>query len=407
VWSDLPVARRPPLWWELPLGLIVFLVCFRLDGVSFGDRQAVGARHAAQLLGVERALRLDVEPPLNAWLAAHGGLAVAANYIYVAGYVLTSVAVLVFLYLRRPASYRWGRRSCIVLNVAAVSCFALFPVAPPRLTPSLNIVDTVVRQHIWGSWGSSVGGAADEYGALPSLHFALALWVAVMLFIAGTSLTLRALGVANVVVTGYVILATGNHYLLDAAASVVVVALSMAATAPRRRPRRAWDRFYTAPLRRSVPHVAGVVVMAASDAELAVRRLRQEIARAGPRWRQRLQRSSWRWPPTWTTAGEPNWSWHIARLDPLAYDDSGPVRRLAARMATEPFPEDRPRWRAWVVPAANASGVAVIVVVDRALDWRGRIDATLRSTAILDDRFRLLDTLLDRLRAPRSATGLS
>jgi hypothetical protein len=87
----------------------------------------------------------------------------------------------------------------------------------------------------------------------------------------------------------------------------------------------------------------------------------------------------------------------------MTYDGySGPVRRLAVRVASEPFPDDRPRWRAWIVPAADASRVAVIVVVDRALDWRGLVDATLRSTAILDDSFRLLDRLLDRLRRPHA-----
>jgi hypothetical protein len=391
------------LWWELPLGLIVFVMCFRLDGVSLPDQPAIATRHAAQLLGLERAVHLDVESRLNAWLAPHGGLSLTTNYIYVAGYVVTSVALLVFLYVRRPAAYRWARRSCIVLNLVAVTCFALYPVSPPRLTPGLTIVDTVVRQHVWGSWGSPVGGAADQFGAVPSLHFALALWVAVMLFVAGVPTIVRVLGVANVLVTAFVIVATGNHYVLDAVASVVAVAASVLVTAPRHRRRLALDRFYATPLRRSVPHVAGVVMMAAADAELAANRLRQEIARAGPRWRELLDRRSWRLPPRWTMAGEPNWSWHIAKLDPMTYDGySGPVRRLAVRVASEPFPDDRPRWRAWIVPAADASRVAVIVVVDRALDWRGLVDATLRSTAILDDSFRLLDRLLDRLRRPHA-----
>src|SRR5262249_3897565 len=150
----------------------------------------------------------------------------------------------------------------------------------------------------------------------------------------------------NVAVTAVVIVATGNHYLLDAAASVLVVAFSVIVTVPRHRRRRALDRFYAVPLRRSVPHVAGGVMMAAADAELAAKRLRQEIAGAGPRWRQLLDRS-WR-GPRWTAAGEPNWSWHIAQLGPMPYDGySGPVRRVAARVASEPFPDDRPRWRAW------------------------------------------------------------
>src|SRR5262245_49760913 len=98
----------------MPLGLIVFVVCFRLEAVSPFHARRTALGHAGQLLSCERVLRLAVARPLNAWLAGHGGLALAANYICVAGYVVPSVALLVFLYLRRPASYRWARRSCIV-----------------------------------------------------------------------------------------------------------------------------------------------------------------------------------------------------------------------------------------------------------------------------------------------------
>ena len=62
----------------------------------------------------------------------------------------------------------------------------------------------------------------------------------------------------------------------------------------------------------------------------------------------------------------------------------------------------RPGSPPWLAYAGAGALVAVIVVVDRALDWRGLVDATLRSTAILDDSFRLLDRLLDRLRKPRA-----
>ena len=64
----------------------------------------------------------------------------------------------------------------MVLNLVAAACFAFFPVAPPRLNPSLSIVDTVERQHIWGTWGSPVGNAVNQFAALPSLHFAWVLW---------------------------------------------------------------------------------------------------------------------------------------------------------------------------------------------------------------------------------------
>ncbi len=393
------------MWWELTIGLVTFLVCTTLSNLSIGDKigdkQAAAQLHASQVLNVERTLGLELERPLNSWLAEHDTVAAIANYTYAWGYIATSLAVFVYLYVFRPAKYRWGRRSCLVLNVIAAACFALYPVAPPRLTPDLGIVDTVVRQHTWGSWGTPMTEGTNQLAAVPSLHFALAAWVLFMLTVAGAPWAVRLLGVANLAVTLVVILATGNHYLLDVLAAVVLVAVSLVITAPWRRRRSGPDRFYAAPS--SPPNVAGVLVLDSSDVDAAASSLRTEIAGAGPRWRQRLERPSWRKPPRWPTSGDPDWSWHIVRREPVAGAGAGRsdgVRRLATEVATEPLPQHRPRWRACLVPAANGRGVAIILVVDRALGWRGWLDAALKASAIVEDDCRELDAVLDRLSAP-------
>jgi hypothetical protein len=79
---------------------------------------------------------------------------------------------------------------------------------------------------------------------------------------------------------------------------------------------------------------------------------------------------------------------------------TGGVRRLATEAAGEPLPDDRPRWRAYVVPAAIGHRTAIILVVDRAFDRRGWLDATLKASAIMEDDCRQLDAVLDRLSGP-------
>jgi diacylglycerol O-acyltransferase / wax synthase len=388
------------VWWELTIGLVTFLVCTTLSNLSIGDKQASAQLHATQVLNVERALGLELERPLNSWLAEHDTVAAIANYTYAWGYIATTLAAFVYLYLFRPAKYRWGRRSCLLLNVIAAACFALYPVAPPRLTADIGIVDTVVRQHTWGSWGTPMTEGTNQLAALPSLHFALAAWVLFLLTVAGAPRAVRLLGVANVVVTLVVILATGNHYLLDVLAALVLVAVSLVITAPWRRQRSGPDRFYATPSRSAPPNVAGVLVLDSSDVDAAESSVRTEISAAGRRWRQRLERRSWLKPPRWPPSGEPDWSWHIVRQEPV--DGAGRtdgVRRLATEVASQPLPEDRPRWRACVVPAANGRGVAIIVVVDRALGWHGWFDTTLKASAIVEDDCRELDAVLDRLSA--------
>jgi hypothetical protein len=233
-------TRRPPVWWELGVGLVAFIACVSLSRASFGDKRTAAEANARAVVRLEAALGLDVEVPMNRWLVQHEWLAVVTAYHYAAMYAVTSIAVLVFLYLRRPPLYRWGRRSCLVLNVVAAACFALYPVAPPRLNPDLPVVDTVARQRIWGTWGSPVGDSVNHYAALPSLHFALVVWVLVMLMIATRSAVLITLAAADVVLTALVVVATGNHYPLDLIAATALVAISVPPTrpAPPGRPRR-------------------------------------------------------------------------------------------------------------------------------------------------------------------------
>jgi diacylglycerol O-acyltransferase len=233
-------TRRPPVWWEFSVGLVAFFACTSLSRISFGDKHAAAMGHARAILHLQERLGLRVEVPMNQWLAAQDGLAKLAAYHYAAFYVITSIAVLVFLYLRRPAIYRWGRRSCLLLNVLAAGCFALYPVAPPRFIPELDIVDTVQRERIWGTWGSPVGDSVNQLAALPSLHFALVLWVLVMLMMATRSVVLITLAALDVAVTAVVVVATGNHYPFDLLAGAILVAICVPLTRPAApgRPRR-------------------------------------------------------------------------------------------------------------------------------------------------------------------------
>ncbi|HEY7224166.1 MAG TPA: phosphatase PAP2 family protein [Micromonosporaceae bacterium] len=247
-------TRRPPLWWELPFALVAFLACAALPRFSLGDRDAVSVANARQVVDLERFLGIDVETPVNRWFADQGWLTTIAGYHYASVYVLTSIAMLVYLYLRDPPTYRWARRASLVLNVLAALCFWLYPVAPPRLNPELSIVDTVMLQHIWGTWGSPVGNAVNQLAALPSLHFAWVLWVLVMLVVttrprprlpgprtrrrSRTATVLLVLASADVVITGVVVVVTGNHYPLDLLAAAVIVAVSIPVTRPWSPPTR-------------------------------------------------------------------------------------------------------------------------------------------------------------------------
>src|SRR5438128_1570591 len=74
-------------------------------------------------------------------------------------------------------------------------------------------------------------GLYDPYAALPSRHVGYALIVAAALLHHGRHLLVRALGALYPPFVVFVIVATGNHFFLDAAAGALVAGLGAALAA--------------------------------------------------------------------------------------------------------------------------------------------------------------------------------
>jgi hypothetical protein len=223
------------------------------------------------LLHAERHLHSTPEHSLNQLLWHLPGLAVASAYFYATLHFIVTPGVLVWLYRRHPNSYRTARRVLVIATVASLVGFWLFPTAPPRLLPGSGIRDTLADVHQWGWWAGpssaprGLGGLANEYAAMPSLHVAWALWAGWLVTRHAHHHLIRIAGASYPVLTAFVVMATGNHYFLDVLAGAGVLALASVAVKPpchlsasrsSRRPRRS---------RRIDPRAlaAAVVVLAA------------------------------------------------------------------------------------------------------------------------------------------------
>jgi membrane-associated phospholipid phosphatase len=83
----------------------------------------------------------------------------------------------------------------------------------------------------YGWWGSAasaprgIGDATNQYAAMPSLHFGWSLWCAVQLW-GLPSRAWRVPAVVYPVLQVLVVLATGNHFLLDVVGGAAVVVLA-------------------------------------------------------------------------------------------------------------------------------------------------------------------------------------
>ncbi|MFA1538743.1 bifunctional phosphatase PAP2/O-acyltransferase family protein [Actinomadura monticuli] len=359
---------RPRARNELLLGLALFLTYSLVTMLPEQGRQQAARDHGESLYRLERALRLDVEPALNTWLAHQPFWRVLANYEYAITYIASALALLTWLFIRHPERYRTARNAFVMLNLGGLACFALFPVMPPRLMPDLGFVDTVTEGRTWGSWGSPMVEHADRFAAVPSLHMAWTLWVGVELARVNARRWVQWLNTAHILVTLYVILATANHFLLDAVAAVPFVVVSVYIAQRITRPRTARiqgpDAFFLAVETPAAPQQAGGVIMldtARDDVgrDDLVRVIRERLPGL-PRFRQRLvRRGRWR-RPVWRDHDEIDWEWHVAERH---VDGIAGLRAAVAEIQSERLPLDRPPWRMVVMKGAEPGRTAVVYLM--------------------------------------------
>ncbi|POX40710.1 phosphatase PAP2 family protein [Streptomyces sp. Ru72] len=218
--------HRPPLVRELLLVAGLFLV------YKFGRQLANGHtteafHNAHRVWDWERALRLPGEGAVQSALLHGDTLVRAANLYYVAVHFTATAAFLVWLYLRRPDHYLWARRVLALVTGAALALHLTFPLAPPRMLHLAHLVDTgqLYGPTVYGA-KPATDSMANQFAAMPSLHFGWALMVAVGL-IAATRSRWRWLWLLHPLVTLLVIVGTANHYWLDAVMATALLGIAL------------------------------------------------------------------------------------------------------------------------------------------------------------------------------------
>ena len=204
---------RAPVWIELAVMAWLFWLYDVINNLE-PTRRALALANARGMLDFERSLGIDIERAVDRWLDGHSVLAFVATYYYFFAHVIVTLAVLVLLWWRRPRDYPRLRTQLVIVNLIAFAVFWRYPLAPPRMLPGYE--DVVASTHAVISWHSgALVHQADQYAAMPSLHLAWAGWSALGLVALWPRPWVRALGALHVLLTAVVVIATGNHWLLD------------------------------------------------------------------------------------------------------------------------------------------------------------------------------------------------
>ncbi|WP_443180148.1 phosphatase PAP2 family protein [Nonomuraea sp. 3N208] len=223
------VRGRPAALVEV-VGLLLVILLFSRLHAAAGKDVAAAIANARALQSLERALHLDVALRANQWLTEHAALIQPAVYYYRLYYVAI-IGVLVWVFVRHADVYVKARRTLVAMAVLVLPVFWALPMSPPRFALP-GVVDIIAEHDILGGHASrEIGNGQNLYSAMPSLHVGWSMWCAYAVWCALRASHPRLallpwlfpLGMTAVVLT------TGNHYVLDVAASAVLLVASIAA----------------------------------------------------------------------------------------------------------------------------------------------------------------------------------
>jgi hypothetical protein len=176
-----------------------------------------------EVVGLERALHVFHERDVQTAVDRLPGLPGALGLAYMTLHFLGTALALVWLHRSHRSHFAIVRTALVASTALALAVYVLYPAAPPRLA-GLGFGDTV-SQHTRVNLSSDLLGALyNPFAAVPSLHFGYALLIGVAIASLARRRSVRIAGAAYPALMLFVIVATGNHFVFDAAAGAAVVA---------------------------------------------------------------------------------------------------------------------------------------------------------------------------------------
>lgn len=224
------IGRRLPRGWlDLLLQLGLFFAVYQCYQVVRGvvdGKSDLAFANAERIVDLERTMGTFFEPGFQASLLDHSWIIDIANWLYINSHFTITITFLAWLYLFHNRNFYFVRNMFMVAMGLALVGYGLYPTAPPRLLPGDMFTDTIANLTGTAQDSKTASLLLNKYAAVPSMHIGFSS------MIAGTAFSLvknpvgRFLWLLYPVLVFFVIVATANHYWLDAAAGALVAASS-------------------------------------------------------------------------------------------------------------------------------------------------------------------------------------
>ena len=199
---------------------------------------AVAFVHARDVVSVEKSVGIFTELDVQHWALARPWVLDVANITYFHAHFAVTTCFMFWLYLRRNHHYYFVRNIVFSAMALALIGYVLFPTAPPRMLTDLGFIDTLEKTADVNFNTGAVSLLSNPFAAVPSVHTCFALIIGATCFFLVRRPAIRFIWLFYPCLIVFSIVATGNHFWLDAILGAVLagIALGVAWTIERFHP---------------------------------------------------------------------------------------------------------------------------------------------------------------------------
>lgn len=189
-----------------------------------------GERNAQRVIDLEQRLGIHWEQAWQSFALDHTWLIRFLNWVYILGFVPFLLLAVGIAFWRRPVLLERWRAVFGISLLLTVVIQALFPLAPPRLLDGEHALTDTLQLYgprYYGGPEPSSAGVFNVYAAMPSMHAGWPVFGAGVLWAAlGRPRWLLPMLLTLLGLMVFAVVATGNHYLVDAIVGFAVIIMS-------------------------------------------------------------------------------------------------------------------------------------------------------------------------------------
>jgi membrane-associated phospholipid phosphatase len=225
-------ALLPAGWGGLARQLAIFIpfdIAYELSRALATGGEETALQHARAVVRLERTLGIFQELAVQRWAVDAPDVVMdVARFTYFQCQFTITFGFVIWVYIWRNYAYMLLRNVLFATFMLAVPGYILYPTAPPRLLPELGFLDPLADETL-NQQGTLVKLFGNPYAAMPSLHTATAILVGATGVLVTRHFFWRAVWALYPALVVFSIVATANHFFLDAVAGALVLAVALSA----------------------------------------------------------------------------------------------------------------------------------------------------------------------------------